>query len=302
MSLARNRDLAKARALGRSPMGYDGQAAFYAFAFGICVFFLVAAVSLKQATAPGNAIRVLESGIGTLSEIDILLAQHGDELRTLARNSKESSFEIPGYPLHVTVTRDELLNKSNAELRDILLERSAALVYVEGIGAFDQTGNQSLGFLSTEGLVNQLAGQLSKTTYDRAKLASSVLVILGGLAGVAVVLRNRGFKRMRMLGVATAAGAIPGYLGSLGAGWLLGKVGGGDDPFRADLEAIVKAVASIPERNYLIASAAGLMVTALAIVFGIVDGQFGRDRDEEALDIAAEEGPFGDEPRRRRWR
>jgi hypothetical protein len=276
--------------------GYDGQGALYTFALGICIFLLVGAVSIRQATAPENATRTLESGIASLSEIDILLAQNGEDFRTFVRASNEQSFLIPGYPLDVFLTRDEVLNSSDDELRAIVLERSSALVYHDGLGAFDRTGNQSLGFFSTEGLVEQFAGMLSETTYDRATIASGVLVVLSGIAGVLVVLRHRGFRRMGMLGIATTAAAIPGYAGSFAAAWILGGIGG-DDAFSEDLRAIVESVMEIPKQNYLIALFAGVAVTLGAILLGVLNRYLG----DPASPDASEADRAAREPRPR-WR
>jgi hypothetical protein len=45
---------------------------------------------------------------------------------------------------------------------------------------------------------------------------------------------------------------------------------GGDDPFREDLRTIVLAVAAIPERNYLVALVAGLVIALTAVAFTLL--------------------------------
>lgn len=252
------------------PGGFDdGGTAAYTFFLGICVFLLVAALSARQVTAAGPATDVLSSGIATLSEVDLLLAQHGDELREIAAASNQPAVTVPGYPLDVYITRQEAATLSNEELRDLLLDRSAAIVYDEGLDAFDRTGGQSLGFFSPDGMLEQAAGVLSDRQHTRANLATLVFALATALAAVLVVLKNSGFKRMRQVGVATALAAVPGFAGS----WLVGRAAaalGGDDPFREDLRTIVLAVAAVPERNYLVALVAGLVIALTAVAFTLL--------------------------------
>ncbi|MFN8506708.1 MAG: hypothetical protein U0547_03990 [Dehalococcoidia bacterium] len=251
------------------PAGIDDSGtAAYTFFLGICVFLLIGALSTRQVTAPGPATDILASGIASLSEVDLVLAQHGDELREIAAASNQSSVTVPGYPLDVYVTRQEAATLSNAQLRDLLLERSAAIVYAEGLGAFDRTGSQQLSFFSPDGLMEQAAGTLSEKQHGHANAAAIVLALLTALAAVLVVLRNSGFKRMRQLGIATVMAAIPGFT----AAWLAGRAVtalGGDDPLRHDLRDIILAVSRIPERNYLVALAAGIVITLTAAGFAL---------------------------------
>lgn len=251
------------------PAGIDDSGtAAYTFILGICVFLLVAALSARQVTAPGPATDILASGIASLSEVDLVLAQHGDELREIAAASNQPSVTVPGYPLDVYVTRQEATTLSNAQLRDLLLQRSAAIVYAEGLGAFDRTGSQQLSFFSPDGLMEQAAGTLSEKQHGRANAATIVLALLTAFAAVLVVLRNTGFKRMRQLGIATVMAAVPGFA----AAWLAGRAVtalGGDDPLRHDLRDIVLAVSSVPERNYLVALVAGIVIALAASSFSL---------------------------------
>jgi hypothetical protein len=261
------------RRLRRQAPAYDGRSGFYSVLLGILVFFLLLAVSLSQATAPDTARVVLEDGISSLTETDLLVAQYSDALRDQARASNDTSFAIPGYPIEIFLTKQELLTLSNDQLRDLLLERSSAVVYTSGLGAFDRTGNQSLGTFSSEGVLEQLVGLLSDDTHATARLAAIVLALLTAGAAVLVVLRNDGFGRMRALGVAAFAGALPGWALFFAIGRLADRAGGSDQ-FSRDIRNIVQSVIDIPTRNYLIVAITGAALAAIAVVLSLVTRPF----------------------------
>ncbi|MFN0096891.1 MAG: hypothetical protein ACKVVT_19195 [Dehalococcoidia bacterium] len=254
----------------------DGGRAAYTVALAVLVFLLIGAVSARQVTAERQARTILEAGIATVSEIDLVLAEHGPELRQLASISATDPFAVPGYPLPVFVGKAEVLRASDAELRQLILDRSTGLVYAEGLTAFDRTGDQSLDTFSSQGLLELLVGQLSKDTYDAAQLASLILVALVGIVTIVLVLRGEGFGRLRALGGALVFGGLPGAGLAFGGRWVAQQLFG-DDPFGNDLTAITDAVAGVPIRNYLAAVGLGAVVLALGIILPFV----GRALDRE---------------------
>ncbi|MBI2766914.1 MAG: hypothetical protein HYX53_13515 [Chloroflexi bacterium] len=278
----------------RQDPAYDGRSGFYSVVLGLLIFFLLLAVSLSQATAPGTARTVLEDGISSLTEADLLVAQYGDALRDQARASNDASFAVPGYPIEIFLTKQELLTLSNGQLRDLLLERSSAVVYTSGLGAFDRTGNQSLSTFSSEGVLEQLVGLLSDDTHAKARVATIVLALLAAGAAVLVVLRNDGFGRMRSLGVAAFAGALPGWALFYLIGRLAGRAGGGDR-FSRDIRTIVQSVIDIPTRNYLIVAITGAAIAAIAVVLSLATRQSAGETQDAAADgVDDYEGYDGD--------
>lgn len=255
----------------------------------IALFLLVAAVSVRQATERNEALGLLEHGIATLTEIDLVLAEHRDELRQLVEATDSETVALPGYPLDARLTRDEALNSSDEELRRLILGRSALLVYEEGVDAFDQTGAQSLGILSAERLLESVVGQLSETTNRRAEIASYVLLAVVALAALAVVLRSEGLRSVRNLGIGALAAGIAGVLCVLGVRVLAGQIGG-DDPFVEELRSIFNDLSGVPLRNYVVTGALGLFLIVLSPVLSLVS------RTVPAFAYAPAAEYYGDEP------
>lgn len=240
----------------------SGAFAFIAF-LAIAVFLLVLSLSCAQATERSEATSLLEAGIATLTEVDLVVAEHRDELRQLVGATDDELVPIPGYPLEIRVTREEALDASDEQLRDIVLARSAALVYDEGVVAFDRTGSQSLGTFSSEGMLQTLVGQLSETTNGRAEIATLLFLALTVVAALAVVLRSEGFRRVRNLGVGVLCAAIAGLV-VVGAGRFLIRQVGGDDPFVEELREIIDDLAAVPFRNFVVIAVLGAFILFLA--------------------------------------
>lgn len=253
------------RVYGQATSSRDGRRSFVGVLLAVSVFVLVTSVSCRQVTAPGPARNLLESGIVTLTDIDQFIADDGPALRQFALESQEPTVEVAGYPLDIVVTRDEVLNSSDEQLRTILLERSSALIYAEGLEAFDRTGEQSLRRFSLQGLLELGVNQVSEDTHDRATLFSAIALAACAVLGAILAATGEGWGRMRSVGVAVTTGAVPVLLIFIGLRFMAGAIGGGD-PFVAGLRDITESALSVPVRNALIVIAAGLVVIAASFV------------------------------------
>lgn len=250
----------------------DGRRTLFAVTLALSVFLLVGVFSLQQVTEPGHAHDLLASGIAVTTDIDSVVAENHEALRQLVDASPNASFTIPDYPLDIVLTRDEITKSSDAQLRNLVLQRSAALVYVEGFAAFDRTGNQQVSRFSSQGGLEFAVGQISKDTHARANLLSVVLVFAAAISACLLLLVGDGWGRLRSLGFAVLAGAVPGLIFT-GLVRLLADSAGGSDAFVADLRAIVRTTLGVPLRNYLVVVALGLALTAAGVVFGVFDGR-----------------------------
>ncbi|MGE5596707.1 MAG: hypothetical protein ACM3S1_11820 [Hyphomicrobiales bacterium] len=228
----------------------------------IAVFLLTLTVSCRQATDEARARNVLEAGIATLTDIDQLIADDRDDLEQLAEATDGRTVAIPGYPLDVQLTTDEVANLSDAELRDVILARSSQLVYDRGVDAFDRTGNQSLSTFSAQGMLERLVGQVSSTTHERAGLASVVLAIIAAVLGLFLVLRSEGFRKVRNPGIAILVGGGAVFLLALFVRFMGNRVGG-SDPFVDRLRDIAETLIEVPMRNGLIVALFGAFVAVL---------------------------------------
>ncbi len=271
-----HREELRERMYGEATSG-DGRRSLLGALFAVSLFLLILCLSARQVTEPANATLMLESGIAVLTDIDRLAEDEAPLLRAAAEQSEDQVFLLPGYPLAVAIDRDEL-ELSDAELIDRVLKRSAAIVYVEGIDAFDTTGEQSLNRLSSEGLLEFAVAQVSETTYDRATLGAFVFAITTSALGVLFVVSSNGWGRLRGLGFATAAGALPGIVLFAFFSWVVGQLGG-DDVFVSDLREITRAGIRVPFRNFGVVFVAGLTMAAAGMVLSLVEGRVMPARD-----------------------
>ena len=265
----------------------EGGGAAVAMAFlAISVLVFIAAYSLYQITQPSRATTLLEAGIVATTDLDPLLAEALPNLRQVAAETDEPLMEIPGYPLDVGLTPDEVLELDDEEIRALVLERSAAIVYHEGLSAFDRTGEQSIDFLSVSGLIDQIVGVLTDETHDRAGLVAVIALALATITGAATLAFTPGFARFRAFGVAILLAAVPGFLLAWGASFVLDRVGG-EDVYIEDLRTLAGAILDVPQRNFLIAGALGLAVAVAGPVLGFASRRFERAamRSAAALDL-----------------
>ncbi|HMO54092.1 MAG TPA: hypothetical protein PJ994_06285 [Tepidiformaceae bacterium] len=266
-----DRESLRSRVYGEATAG-DGRRSLVGALFAVSLFLLLFSLSARQVTQPSNAVVLLESGIAVVTDVERLIDDEGPALRQRAEQSTDQVFLIPGYPLPVAVDRAELFELDDTELIDILLSRSAAVVYDEGIGAFDATGDQSINRFSSQGVLELAVAQISERNHNRATLASTIFAITTAGLGVLFVAISSGWARLRGLGFATAAGALPGILMFLLFSWIASQLGG-DDPFMDDLREITRAGIRIPLRNFGIVFAAGAVIAGAGIALGFAESR-----------------------------
>jgi hypothetical protein len=240
---------------------YDGSRAAYSVMFGLAVFLLVGALSMRQLTERDVAHQLIVEGVVALVDVDLVLAEREAELESAAAAAAPNELiTIPGYPLPVRLTAAEVQDSDAAELRALVINRSASIIYDEGLDAFDQSGGSSLSMFSREGMLDSLVGQLSSTNHRRAGIASVLLGVFAALAAAMVVLRTPGFRRVRALAVPIIGASIAGVVGvGVILDWILGRWWGGD-PFSDQVDTIIGDAVEIGRENYLVLGALGLVL------------------------------------------
>ncbi|MEP6871579.1 MAG: hypothetical protein ABI939_06960 [Anaerolineaceae bacterium] len=260
------------RIYGLATSGRDGRRALAGVALAVSIFFLVGALSFRQVTEPRYANGLLESGIAVTTDIGPVIAENHEAMRQFVEVSSGTTFTIPGYPLDVVLSRDEVTKTTDAQLASLVLERSAALVYAEGLTAFDRTGRQHVSRFSSQGGLELAVGELSEQTHSLANTASILLVLATAVAGCFLLLVGHGWRRLRSLGLAVLGGAVPGLLVS-GLARLAANSAGGSDPFVVDLRDITVTALGVPLRNYVVVALLGFVLTALAVAFGMLESR-----------------------------
>lgn len=257
----------RSRVYGNATTSSEGRRSIVVVLLAVSVFVLICSVSCRQVTEPGSARNLLESGLVTLTDIDQLIADDAPALRDAVQASSDQEFTILGYPLDVILTRNEVLQSNDQQLRTLILERSSALLYAEGVETFDRTGDRSVRRLSLQGLLELEIGQVSKANYDRATLLSLIAVAGCALFGAIAAANGDGWGRMRAIGMAAAAGALPVILVFFLLRLAAAAIGGAD-PFEASFRDITKSVLAVPIRNGIIVLAAGIAVVVGSVILG----------------------------------
>lgn len=240
----------------------EGRRSLVAVLLALAAFGMALSVSAWQVTGEATALPMLRSAIASLTEVDRFLAEEGPGLREAAAR-QEGVLELPGYPLPIALEAREVRGASDAELQAMLLDRSAALVYAEGLRAFDLTGAQSIDRFSVDGLLELMAGQLSGPAHERAGTAAAVLAAATAALAALLAALSTGWSRLRAPAAAAALGGVGAAALSLAA-WAIAGQFGGSDPFVSDLRAIAQAGVSAGTRNGAIVAGAGLALVAAA--------------------------------------
>lgn len=235
----------------------------------IGLFLLCISISWKQATEPGPATNLIKAGIASLTEIDLLVDEYHDDLQRIAGTNAEEPIVVPGYPLEVSFSRSEAATLTAPELREALLSRSSALVYRDGLGAFDRTGAQSLARFSTQGMLETVVGQLSESSHRRAGIAVWIFAAVTALGALLVLLRSEGLGRVRNIGIGILLAAIPGALLMVLLRWSAGTVGG-DNAFADELHRTSHTLFTLPLRNFAVLGFLGLLLVALGPALGLL--------------------------------
>ncbi len=269
---------------------------------GLAVFLLVGFYSLKQQASESSAQIVLESAVASTTDLETAVREALPAMREEAASGETNLIELPGFPVSVFLTRAEVLSLDEAEVHELLLSRAAAIVYLEGWSAFDQTGSGDLSLLSAEGLSYRILDRLDPSTERRARNASVFLAFVAAGLVVTVFALGDGYGRFRALGLPILFAAAPGVAGALFVKVLF-KLFGNGDRFTEDLLAIVDAVANIPLRNYTVLAAFGGVVLAVGPLLRLIDSRLpaeAPDDDPRWLQRVAPRGPREPRPDLRR--
>lgn len=238
-----------------------------ALGLAMAVLALLFALNLLHLTASGPAHRVLRRAVASLTEIDSLLAVHGPALQRPANADPDEPLSLPDYPLDVSLSPQEA-QRPPAEVRDLLLNRSAEQVYQEGSAAFheeDHSGGAPL--LSLRRAVRSGLGFLTAGNHDALRLTTLVLALLCGALSGGLALLTRGYGRLTAVGAAVAMASLA-FLLLVAAGRLaLGLAGlATDDYITAELLDLANETAWLPARNGVAMGGLGLALLALGLL------------------------------------
>lgn len=234
--------------------------------FGLFVALLALLVSLQlfQLTAEGAANRTLRRSVAALTEIDPLIDRGYDDLQVRAQNAGPGeTVELRDLPISVPLSQDDVRGLSKEQLRDLLLDRSANLMYSSGTAPLRSSAASggSVGRFSVAGLTQHGLGFLRSRNHDILAVTTFALAALCIALAVTLAALCRGFGRLASIGAVVVIASIPVVLGGIGARFYMRIAADGDTEFiqREFLE-IGQGIAWIPIRD-------GAAFTIFGLVF-----------------------------------
>jgi len=232
--------------------------------FFLSMLALLVALPLFQVTSKGPAKQTLRRAVAALTEIDPLIDRDYADLqqRAGALPSGQTT-QMRDFPIDVPLTRDEALGSSKQTLRDLLLDRSADIMYREGTEPLRATtgDRQHVGFFTIGGITDHGLGFLRSRNHDILAGVTFSLAALAAVLGVTLAALCRGFGRLAGVGGVVLLGAIPLAVAGIGARFYMRIVSTGDTEY------IQKQFLEIGQAIAWIAIRDGLAFTVLGGVF-----------------------------------
>jgi hypothetical protein len=248
----------------------------------IAMLALLTSLLLFQLTAEGASKRTLRRAVAALTEIDVLIERHYDELQRQADTAAPSdTMELQDYPIAVPLTRADVQGASKAQLRDLLLDRSADALYARGTAPLRDAaaGSGNVGRFSIAGLTRHALGFLRTRNHDILGVLTFVLAAVCTVLAMTLAVLCRGFGRIASVGGVVLAAAIPVAVGGIAARFFMRIQSGNDTEYvqREFLE-IGQGLAWIPIRDGLAFTVLGATFLALGIAGAIWADRRGSSR------------------------
>ena len=238
------------------------------------------ALQLFQATSEGTAHTSLVRVTAALTEIDLVLDHHYDDLRTQTENAAPgNTLTIEDYPIAIVLTPDDVLNNSRDDLRVIILDRSAERLYQDGTAVLRELseGTSGTGRFSAAGVAKTALDFQTEQNPQRIGVVMFVLFVIALILSGATALACKGWGRLGVLGVllSAASGAvlITGVLF-----YLYAEATSADDAVREAFLTNTTDLTMIAIRNGVAGVVAGLTLCAIAFAGHVLTRRDARSR------------------------
>ena len=235
--------------------------------FFITFAALLFSLQLFQLTSEGTSKRTLRRSVSVLTEIDPLIDRNYDDLRERAASAApDDELRLREYPIDVPLTRAQAQTLSKPDLREVLLDRSAGVMYSHGTAPLraSASGRGSVGAFSVGGITNHGLGFLRKRNHDILAVLTFVLAALSAILGVSLVALCRGFGRVAAVGGVVFAASAPMLLIALGARLYM-SASGDNEYLQREFLSIGRGLLWIPIRNGIVFTLLGALMLAMGV-------------------------------------
>ena len=240
--------------------------------------FLLLSLNAAQLTGRDVADKELRRALASVTEIDAVLAEGQADLKAKAEATPEEELRLADYPIDVPLTSEQAQELSTAELRELLLSRSAERVYAEGVDAFREEGRgpstHDIAILSPPGAVRYTVGLLTEETHDAMWVTTVVLTGIAALLALLLALLSRGYGRLTSVGVAVSMASLPFLLFFVTVRFILRLASESEgDYLTAQLFALGKDVAWLPIRTGIAFAVLGAVFVVMGVGFSLLEGR-----------------------------
>lgn len=237
------------------------------FGFFVALLALLTSMQLFQMTSASTSKETLRRSLAALTEIDPLLDRNYDDLQRNAQSAAAGqTVELRDFPVAVPLAPADVLAMSKEQLRNVLLDRAADVMYRNGAGALDASAANrgNVGRFSVAGLTRHGLGFLRSRNHDILAATTFILAALCTALAITLASMCRGFGRLTSIGMVVVAASIPVVLGGIGARFYMRIASGGDTEYiqREFLE-IGQGLAWIPIRDGAAFTIVGLLFLAV---------------------------------------
>jgi hypothetical protein len=244
---------------------------------GLGLFFallgLFASLLLFQLTSEGAAKQTLRRSVAALTEIDLLVDRNYDDLQRDAQNANAGSkVQLKGYPISIDFSPAEVESMSKEQLRSVLLDRSANLMYSDGTAPLRATAANDgrLGRFSVAGVTAHGLGFLRSRNHGILAVTTFALAAVCAVLALLLASMCRGFGRLTGVGVVIVTASIPMVVGGIGARLYMRIATGSDTEYiQREFLGIGQGLAWVPIRDGAAFTLLGLsfVVAGLACAF-----------------------------------
>jgi hypothetical protein len=233
------------------------------FASSLAAFF--AALSAAQLTTAETGERILRRAVAVSTDLDAAMPGIQEKLLENANATREPTLQVPDFPIPVRLTREEAQTLTAPQLRDRILDESAAILYERGMSPWsegDPDANRDLQRVSAAGALNEGLGQVHDTTHSALVVLAVLLgIITLGLA-LALFISVPWDARLLVLGGAGLLAGLPLLAAAVALRFAFRTAGPDTDAFVNALFDIGADGMWVPIRNYFTLTMVSLGVMA----------------------------------------
>ena len=224
-------------------------------------FVLVAGVQL---TSEETGTRVHRRAVATLTDIDAILPSIEAGLGEGATSIQSGAVLVPDFPIPVELTAQEAASLRGGELRDRILDESAAILYDDGMSqwaAADDEGTQSVERVSTAGIIKTGLGIVRDSRHTLLVIGAALLGVIALLIATGLTVSIRDWRmKLTVLGSITLAAALPCLAAAIAVRFGFKTAQTEADPFTDDMLWLGIDAMWVPIRDYLALSSVGFAV------------------------------------------